>query len=211
MLSKFQICCQNFSLWYVMTHSNVFLTHLNMRIFLLSLQTCCLNFRYLLKISDMWHDTMDWNVGAALWRIYMCHDLFICDLTHSYMQWLVNVWHNPFIRALTHAYVTQLIHKGWLWLVGSIKLYVSFAKEPYKRDEILQKRPVILSILLSVATPYVATRHIHMWYDMTSSYVTWPIHVDTLICDTTHSYVQFDSCIRDVTYSYVVTWHIHMW
>jgi len=41
---------------------------------------------------------------------------------------------------------------GWLRLVGSIKLYVSFAKEPYKRDYILQKRPIILSILLTVAT-----------------------------------------------------------
>jgi len=43
---------------------------------------------------------------------------------------------------------------GWLRLVGSIKLYVSFAKEPYERDDILQKRPIILSILLTVATPY---------------------------------------------------------
>jgi len=43
---------------------------------------------------------------------------------------------------------------GWLWLVGSIKLQVSFAKEPYKRDYILQKRPVLLSILMTVATPY---------------------------------------------------------
>jgi len=32
---------------------------------------------------------------------------------------------------------------GWIWLVGSIKLMVSFAKEPYKRDDILQKRPII--------------------------------------------------------------------
>jgi len=43
----------------------------------------------------------------------------------------------------------------WLWSVGSIKLQVSFAKEPYKRDAILQKRSIILSILLTVATPYV--------------------------------------------------------
>jgi len=35
----------------------------------------------------------------------------------------------------------------WLMLVGSIKLQVSFAKEPYKRDAILPKRPIILSIL----------------------------------------------------------------
>ena len=32
---------------------------------------------------------------------------------------------------------------GWLMLVGSIKLLVSFAKEPHKRDAILQKRPII--------------------------------------------------------------------
>ena len=35
---------------------------------------------------------------------------------------------------------------GWLWIVGSIKSQVSFAiaKEPYKRDNILQKRPIII-------------------------------------------------------------------
>ena len=32
---------------------------------------------------------------------------------------------------------------GWLRLVGPFKLYVSFAKDPYKRDDILQKRPII--------------------------------------------------------------------
>jgi len=41
---------------------------------------------------------------------------------------------------------------GWLRLVGALKLYVSFAKEPYKRDYILQKRPVISMSLLIVAT-----------------------------------------------------------
>ena len=43
---------------------------------------------------------------------------------------------------------------GWLQSVGSIKVYVSFAKEPCKRDAILQKRPIILFILLHVATLY---------------------------------------------------------
>ena len=36
---------------------------------------------------------------------------------------------------------------GWLRLVGSLKLEVSFEKEPYKRDDILQKRPIILRSL----------------------------------------------------------------
>ena len=31
---------------------------------------------------------------------------------------------------------------GWLRLVGALKLQVSFVKEPYKRDDILQKRPM---------------------------------------------------------------------
>jgi len=48
----------------------------------------------------------------------------------------------------------QCIPMGWLWFLGSMKLQVSFAKEPYKRANILQKRPIILSILLTVATLY---------------------------------------------------------
>jgi len=42
---------------------------------------------------------------------------------------------------------------GWLHVVGSLKLQVSFAKEPYERDDILQKRPIILTSLLIVANP----------------------------------------------------------
>jgi len=45
------------------------------------------------------------------------------------------------------------ITMGWLRLVGALKVQVSFAKEPYKRDDILQKRPIILRRLLIVATP----------------------------------------------------------
>jgi len=43
---------------------------------------------------------------------------------------------------------------GSLPIVGSLKLQVSFAKEPYKKDDILQKRPMILRSLWIVATPY---------------------------------------------------------
>jgi len=47
----------------------------------------------------------------------------------------------------------------WLRIVNSLKSQVSFAKEPYKRDYILQKRPIIFSILLTVATQYVLKIH----------------------------------------------------
>jgi len=49
----------------------------------------------------------------------------------------------------------------WLRFVGSLKSEVSFAKEPYKRDDILQKRPIILGSLLIIATPphiYIYTK-----------------------------------------------------
>ena len=41
-----------------------------------------------------------------------------------------------------------------LRLVGTLNLQVSFAKEPDKRDDILQKRPIILRCLLIVVIPY---------------------------------------------------------
>ena len=54
-----------------------------------------------------------------------------------------------------HAHDCVESHMGWLQLVGSLKLQVSFAKEPYQRDYILQKRPIFLRSLLIVATPYI--------------------------------------------------------
>jgi len=43
---------------------------------------------------------------------------------------------------------------GWLRSVGALELQVSFAKEPYKRDYILQKRPMIFRSLLIEASAY---------------------------------------------------------
>jgi len=53
-----------------------------------------------------------------------------------------------------HGCVVQVFVMGWLRLAGSLKLLVFFAKEPYKRDDILQKRRIILRGLRIVATPY---------------------------------------------------------
>jgi len=45
-------------------------------------------------------------------------------------------------------------HMGWLRLVGSLKLYVTFAEYSLFYRALLQKRPIILRSLLIVATPY---------------------------------------------------------
>jgi len=52
---------------------------------------------------------------------------------------------------------THQTDMGWLRLVGSLKLSVSFAKEPYERDDILQMRTIIWKSLLIEATPYTVT------------------------------------------------------
>ena len=44
------------------------------------------------------------------------------------------------IYTFVHTSLCKLLDMGWLRLAGSLKLQVSFAKEPYKRDYILQKK-----------------------------------------------------------------------
>jgi len=66
---------------------------------------------------------------------------------------------------------------GWLRLVGSLKLQVSFATEPYKRDYILQKSFIIVRSLRIVPTPY---------------------HV--LECVVTHSYVRYECAFAKEPY-----------
>ena len=68
-------------------------------------------------------------------------------VTHCNTSWS-NQWDMTYL-SMWCAYS----HMVWLRLVGSLKSQVSFAKEPYERDDILQKRPIILRSLLLVATP----------------------------------------------------------
>ena len=72
-----------------------------------------------------------------------------------------------------------------LTILTHTQLEVSFAKEPYKRDFMLQKRPVIVLILLTVATPYaqLATHITH--------YTQYSLHT-VLTSHNTH-YTQLDS------------------
>jgi len=85
---------------------------------------------------------------------------------------------------------------GWLRLAGSLKLQVSFAKEPYKRDDILQKRTIIWRSLLIVAIPYplVHGYEIYTWM--------WNTYRDTCI--------SFPRCIRQVDpKAYTHIFHIY--
>jgi len=86
---------------------------------------------------------------------------------------------------------------GWLRLVGSLKIYVSFAKEPYKRDFILQNTPIICRSLLIVATP----SDISMWSWLDMSQYVW---LDLTVT----RYDIWMSHTHDMTYEWVT--HSHM-
>jgi len=81
---------------------------------------------------------------------------------------------------------------GWLRVVGSLKSKVSSAKEPYKRDDILQKRPMISRSLLIVATPYL-TSDIRMHMDICKHNTT---HYNTLQHTATNWYKYLTTDIR---------------
>jgi len=74
---------------------------------------------------------------------------------------------------------------GWLRLVGSLKVKVSNAREPYKRDDILQKRPIILRSLLIVATPYVYI----------STYTYTYVYVDLCVYLHIHIHMYVEVCV----------------
>jgi len=60
-------------------------------------------------------------------------------------------------QVTSHIYMRHITHEegmGWLRLVGSLKLDLSFAEHSLFYRALLQKRPIILRSLLIVATPY---------------------------------------------------------
>jgi len=106
----------------------------------------------------VWHDSFlrhdthlyvcDTTPSWDMTHIHMC----LTD-THSYLFDTTRSWDMTYIHMCvtdTHMNMcmTLLVLVTWhtcicvSW-VGSLKLHVSFAKEPYKRDSILQKRPMI--------------------------------------------------------------------
>jgi len=113
-------------------------------------------------MTCVWHDSLYNESTHIHCRMKVCctHK---CMLYTEYMLYTVCmtcVWHDGLYNESTY-----IRYMGWLRLVGSLKSWVSFAKEPYKRDDILQKIPIIFRSLLTVATPYNECM-LHAWmYD----------------------------------------------
>jgi len=109
----------------------------------------------ILHIIESWHKRISHVTRMnAVSHVWMCHVPYEWVVAH------VNASCHTYECVVSQVQMSRAIlecvksHMGWLRLVGSLKLQVSFAKEPYKRDYILQTRPIIIRSLLIVATPY---------------------------------------------------------
>ena len=99
--------------------------------------TCTESVRYIVESVRYVMAAILWDCVGGLWQIHCDRNIVMWyfrmryDIHRSYTLW--DIW--------------------YIWIQVTWCAYVSFTKEPCKRDDILQKRPVILRSLLIVATP----------------------------------------------------------
>ena len=117
------------------------------------------------------HRTLPYNMEAPSQHAFrqemlytcICIPIYIYAYTHTHTHWehmcnellLHQCSHSSNVTTFVCENVLSHNSMGCLRLVGSLKLQVSFGKETHKRDDILQKRPMISRSLLTVATPYL--------------------------------------------------------
>ena len=121
-------------------------------------ERCILHTTHMLRTTHHQHLILrisfypSWDYRIHFWAPHPTH---MSTTPYTSEHHTLHIWAPHSTHLSTTFYTSPTFHTmGWLRLVGSIKLQGSFAKEPYKRDYVLQKRPVMLSVLLTVATPY---------------------------------------------------------
>jgi len=67
----------------------------------------------------------------------VCHVTCMHESCHVYAWVMSHEWMSHVTTCVNES--SQTLAMGWLRLVSSFKLQVSFAKDPYRRDDILQK------------------------------------------------------------------------
>ena len=114
-------------------------------------------------VTDMTHLYVrhDSSIRAP-WLIHTCAvTLWSVERISAVTQFVfetIRFWENSFLRRAINQWSFLLNHTSpirWLRFVNSLKTYVSFAKELYKRDYILEKRRIFWRSLLIIATPYL--------------------------------------------------------
>ena len=135
--------------------------------------TCMYNYKY--TYTNVWMYKQIYIYMNTCVHMHICYiyltgyvrmDIQTCVYIYTYTYMYIYV-----ICVLLVMHFSVLIAMGWLRSVGSIKLQVSFAEQRLFYRTLWQKRPIILSIVLTKATPYVFR---HKWY-----HLLFTIHVFT--------------------------------
>ena len=92
---------------------------------------------------DLWRDCLSWicdatSLNCKVTAIELCRDEFARDFNwnwpdfHCHTTWHIHMWLslNCDVTCISHAkrHCTEDCDMRWLWLVGSLKIYVSFAE-----------------------------------------------------------------------------------
>ena len=134
-----------------------------------TLQVCDVPQSFDARWVEMWLKTRHTHTHTSHSYVYCCSFIHACDLfrwckvsrndslqmtrKESFRVKWVEMSHSNDRLKTSHPNKDS-VDMGWLRLVGSLKTYVSFAKEPSKRDYILQKRLLFWRSQLIIATPY---------------------------------------------------------
>jgi len=106
-----------------------------------------LSLRLLIGISHFTH----MNESCHTWVWVMSH-MCMSHVTHVYESCHTCVWVMSHMCMSAGALILEAM--GWLRWVGCFKIHVSLQNTGLFCRALLQKRPIFLSILLIVATPY---------------------------------------------------------
>jgi len=159
---KIQVSFAEYSLFYrallYVTYIFKEPTHIN-HVWYASDVICVTSESAMSRVNDSYHT---WSMSHLNEPCHVWMNHVMSRVKNSCHVWLVSHLNQPY-----HTWMIRITHEWLRPLLGSWNLWVSFAKEPYKRDDILQKRPIILSILFYRALLYgylaEKCRSVYLW------------------------------------------------